>query len=366
MAERKLRTHYREHYKHELEAFEQAEDKKPQSQMKREMNALRKYWGCYPFQYFRYGMYRNDCRLNLKEMKDYIPNYFAYYLFFPKHFKDYGVVSEDKELTYQLLKSYELPQPVLVWQYKNGAFYDSSKTEITGLRADQLVRQSGAGRLFLKPTKGLGGNGILVFNEQPEYRDGQGNELTHEFVRETLGEQQDYILQEGLIQHEELNRIYPNAVNTFRVMTEFKDGNAKVMFGMLRMGQGGSQLDNASQVGLVCRIDPESGEFDPLVHQGHGATVDRHPDSGFRFEGYRFPYWEQIRTLAEEAARKFETIGYGGWDIAYTQDGPSIIELNAAPGLEYLQDSHGGVREAYGITDPRAYWNNPSFTLRDL
>lgn len=367
LAERKLRNHYKVHYRKELEEFNSATNKKPQSQIRKEMSVLHKYWGCYPFQYIRYGFYRKTCELTLDEMKDYIPNYFAYYLFFPKHYKDYGVLSEDKELTSQLLKAYGLPQPVLVWQYKNGAFYDPSKKEIESKSADQLTSANQARKLFLKPTKGLGGNGIMVFTRTDVgYADEHGNLLHSSFVKSTLDANEDYILQEGLEQHEELNKVYPNAVNTFRVMTEFRDGKAKVLFGMLRMGQGGSQLDNASQTGLVCKIDPETGAFHDLIHQGHGKTTEKHPDTGFSFKGQVFPYWNKVRELAEEAASRFETIGYGGWDIAYTKDGPAIIELNAAPGLEYLQDSHGGVRQAYGILNPKSFWSNSSFAVRDV
>jgi hypothetical protein len=34
------------------------------------------------------------------------------------------------------------------------------------------------------------------------------------------------------------------------------------------------------------------------------------------------------------------------------------IEVNLGPGIESLQISHGGLREAFGITDPDYYWKN--------
>jgi hypothetical protein len=365
-AERKLRAHYQKHYENELKQFETDKDKKPSRLMKQEMRALKRYWGCYPFQYIRYGMYKASCTLSIEEMKDYIPNFFAYYLFFPKHFKDYGIISDDKEMTYRVLDSGGMNQPVLLLQYKNGLFYDSKKNVLNQDQVQATINESKAKKLFLKPTKGLGGRGILVFsNKSGRFMDEEGHELSFDFINTGFSNKEDYILQEGLEQHEALNKIYPNAVNTFRVMTEMKNGNVKMLFGMLRMGQGGSHLDNASQTGLVCKINVDTGAFDQIIHQGHGRTIDKHPDSNFSFKAYHFPHWPEIKTFVTQIAHKFDAITYVGWDVAYTTSGPALIELNAAPGLEYLQDCHGGVRKAYGIDNPRKFWYNDQFTIKD-
>jgi len=366
MSEKNTRSHYRKHYEKEIMYFDTYHDKKSSATIKREMKALRKFWGCYPFQYIRYGMYKKNCTMTMDQMKDYIPNYFAYYLFFPKFFKDYGIVSEDKELTYRVFDSYNISQPVLLLQFKNGVFYDRHKDLIDKESVEQLLKTSSAKKLFLKPTHGLGGRGILIFNKKEAFEDENGDKLTSDFIEKALGENEDYILQEGLEQHEVLNQIYPDAVNTFRVMTHVKNGKAKVMYSMLRMGQGGSQLDNASQTGLVCKIDVDTGKFDDLIHIGHGRTTDKHPDSLFSFKDYVFPYWEELKAFVLTATQKMESIPYMGWDIAYSKDGPVVIEMNAGAGLEYLQDCHGGVRKAYGIDDPNWYWYSSNYAIKDL
>jgi hypothetical protein len=366
LSEKKLREHYRKHYKTEIEYFESYKDKKPSSQMKREMKALQKYWGCYPFQYIRYGFYKKSCTLGMQEMKDYIPNYFAYYLFFPKFFKDYGIITEDKELTHRLLESYQVNQPVLLLQYKNGEFYGQNKEFIDDLTIEKIIDSSTAEKLFLKPTQGLGGKGIIVFNKKDRFLDKSGNQISSDYIRNNVGENEDYILQEGLKQHDELKKIYPSSINTFRVMTSLEKGKTKILFAMLRMGQGGNQLDNASQQGLVCKINIETGAFDDLGYTGLGKTLHEHPDSKFEFNGYVFPHWQKVRDFVLSTAQKIDSIKYIGWDIAYTSDGPAVIEMNAGAGLEFLQDCHGGVREAYGIDNPRKYWYSDKYAIKDL
>lgn len=366
LSEKKLRDHYRKHYKTEIEYFDNYPDKKPSAVMKREMKALKKYWGCYPFQYIRYGLYKKSCNKSLDEMKDYVPNYFAYYLFFPKFFKDYGIITEDKELTYRLLESYQVNQPVLLLQYKNGEFYGRNKEFINDAQIEEIINASKAEKLFLKPTQGLGGKGIVVFNKKDKYLDKAGQSISAEYIRNAIGKDEDYILQEGLKQHDELNSIYPNSVNTFRVMTNLENGKTKILFAMLRMGQGGNQLDNASQQGLVCKINPKTGAFDDLGYTGLGKTLEQHPDTKFIFKDYAFPHWQKVRDFVINTAQKVDSIKFIGWDIAYTADGPAVIEMNAGAGLEFLQDCHGGVRKAYGIENPRKYWYSSKFAIKDL
>lgn len=366
LSERKSREHYREHYKAEIEYFENYKDKKLAFTIKREMKALQKYWGCYPFQYIRYGMYKNTCNMTLTEMKEYVPNYFAYYLFFPKKIKCYGIVSEDKELSHRLFDSYRVAQPEMLFQYKQELFYDHEKNNIDDFDVDKIIANSKAVKLFLKPTTGLGGQGIIVFNKKSSFVDKEGTELTANFVRKHLSKKDNYIVQEGLEQHDEINKIYAHSVNTFRVKTRLIDGKAEILFAMLRMGQGGNQLDNASLQGLVCKVDVDTGEFDNLGYTSLGRTMKSHPDSNFVFEGYTFPYWKEVKEFVLIAAQKMETIGYIGWDIAYTVNGPVVIEMNAAAGLEFLQDCHGGVRNAYGIENPKEYWYSDNYAIKDL
>ncbi len=365
LAEKNSRQHYADQYKTYYEYYNSYSDKKPKSQIKHEMKILQKYWGCYPFQYIRYGMYMKSSTLSIEEMKNYIPNFFAFYLFFPKHITEYLMISEDKELTYQVLKAMEVNQPKLVLQYKNGKFYSETKSILTNEEADLLIQQNSAEKLFLKPTKGLGGVGIKVFNKKEKFVDKDGNILSAEFIKNNLKDSENYLLQEGLIQHEELNKIYPNAVNTMRIYTEVKHGDAKLLFAILRMGDGGRQIDNASQSGFVCAINSETGELAPEATSRLFVKATHHLDTNFKFEGYKIPFWNEVKDFVIEIAQKTENIGFIGWDIAYTVNGPAVIEINAAPGLHSLQDSFGGARKAFGIKTPKTYWYSNNYIMLD-
>lgn len=365
IAERQSRNHYTKHYQDEIDKFNACTEKKPAAQMRSERNALHHYWGCYPFQYIRYDMYRKDCPLSVEEMKTYVPNYFAYYLFFPKFFTSYGILTEDKSLTNSFFKAYNVRQPELLFKLAHNRFLDGENNVLTSAAIDLLIGRNAAEKIFVKPTFGLGGRGIMVFNRKDgQFVNKELEILSAEFILKNLKDEH-YIIQNGLVQHAEINRIYPRAINTFRIMTKVENGKAEILYSMLRMGQKGNQIDNASQHGLACMIDKDSGKFASNGYTGLRDSVDRHPDTGFVFGDYQFPHWEEVKAFIVNVAEKFYEIKYLGWDVAYTEDGPAIIEINAGAGLEFLQDCHGGVAGGFQIDNPRKWWYSKKYFIKD-
>lgn len=333
--------------------------------MRKEMKVLRKHWGCYPFQYIRYDMYRKDCPLTLDQMKQYIPNFFAYYLFFPKMFTSYGILTEDKSLTNSMFKAYGVRQPELLFKIARNVFLDGSNNPLSPGEVDSLIQGTDAVKLFVKPTFGLGGRGILVFNKaEGRFINQEKEELSAAFLSSNLKDEH-YIVQKGLIQHKEINKIYPKAINTFRIMTKTENGKSEIIYSMLRMGQKGNQIDNASQHGLACAVDRSSGKFASAGFTGLREQIEQHPDTGFVFNGYQFPYWKELEQFITGVAAKFYEIKYLGWDVAFTADGPAIIEINAGAGLEFLQDCYGGVAEGFEVGNPKKWWFSRKYFIRD-
>jgi hypothetical protein len=61
----------------------------------------------------------------------------------------------------------------------------------------------------------------------------------------------------------------------------------------------------------------------------------------------------------------FREIRYMSWDIAFTKDGPAVIELNNAPGIDIIQDCYGGIRDGLEI-NPKDWWYQSNFTIKNL
>lgn len=76
-------------------------------------------------QYYRYGFWHKECPLNMEQMKNYLPDFCAYYLLFPLSFRDRNALCEDKRLMYSLNAGLGIPQPHELFNTRDGAFFDS-------------------------------------------------------------------------------------------------------------------------------------------------------------------------------------------------------------------------------------------------
>ena len=62
-----------------------------------------------------------------------------------------------------------------------------------------------------------------------------------------------------------------------------------------------------------------------------------HPDTGTVYKGFQFPEWNQLLSIAKNAASKLPGIKIIGWDFAHTDKGWVIVEGNAMSSIELIQ-----------------------------
>ncbi|MEI6821632.1 MAG: sugar-transfer associated ATP-grasp domain-containing protein [Bacteroidota bacterium] len=366
VAEKQRRQHFlTEIYEIDMERFNNCKERKDPSQIKKEMNILQKYWGCKPLHYYYHDFYRKDCKVTIEEMKKFVPDYFIYNLFYPRSFKDYGILCEDKGLTYAILKGYNLSQPKMIFRFDDGKFYDEFNGPINGTIVDELINASKAEKLFVKPNLGMGGKGILIFNKKDQlFINEKGVKLEYNLLKKEVNEG-SYVVQEGMIQSEEMNKLYSHSANTYRMVTECVNGEAKLVFSLLRMGSGGKQVDNASSGGLFIKIDPETGKMAEYAYTKYHTIHYEHPDTKFVYKDAKFSNWEEVKDFVLIVATKFRDIKYLGWDIAVSDKGPVVIEINNGPSLNLIQDCYGGIRDVLKI-NPKEWWYNSKYTIKEL
>ena len=192
----------------------------------------------------------------------------------------------------------------------------------------------GYNKLIYKPRAMSGGHGIEVF----EYDDTTIEELYHKLSSMPVG-----IIEGYVVQHEEMKKLSLNCVNTIRVVTiqTFDDvpgvekGKVNFVYAGLRMGQGNSHVDNLHSGGMIAVINMDTGivETDAVNFANH--VFKEHPDTKVTIKGFKIPYFEEMKKMIEEAGKDIP--GYFGWDVAITENGPIIIEMNTHPGADGLQ-----------------------------
>jgi hypothetical protein len=96
-------------------------------------------------------------------------------------------------------------------------------------------------------------------------------------------------------------------------------------------------IANASASGIVSPVSFETGILEKPAADFYGNVYEQHPITGINLIGLQIPYWNEVLTMLEGAAAEIPQVGYVGWDVAITPDGPIIIEGNTTPGYRYYQ-----------------------------
>ena len=149
------------------------------------------------------------------------------------------------------------------------------------------------------------------------------------------------IIEELIIQDPEIAKIYPNSVNTVRVVSyRTIDNKVKILWTFLRIGVDGSVVDNMSSGGIAVMIDSETGIVYERGKNYKGDDFIFHPNTGVKLVGLQLPAWHDLLKLIEKMANVIPEFKLVGWDLAYTSKGWVLVEANAKPGAATAQISN--------------------------
>ena len=123
------------------------------------------------------------------------------------------------------------------------------------------------------------------------------------------------------------------SVNTVRFMTTLHpDGNADIIATWIRFGRYGSCVDNAGTGRNVsAAVDKKTGRiYNATLFNGWRNTkpVTHHPDSGVLLEGTVIEDWEKISSDILRFQQAIPLLKAIAWDIAITDEGPLVVEIN--------------------------------------
>ena len=94
--------------------------------------------------------------------------------------------------------------------------------------------------------------------------------------------------------------------------------------------------DNFHQGGKGGLVDINAGT---LIGNGIDKKLNESENSitNIKFDGFKIPYWEEIKEMVLEAALVNDKVNLVGWDVAISTNGPLIIEGNRGPGFDLVQ-----------------------------
>lgn len=223
--------------------------------------------------------------------------------------KDSRYILEDKRLFYRNYSDFFIHNAADIEDLK-------SRPEV----ADAILGNA-SGKLVLKPADGNCGKDVEI-------------RACKEFDRYNLieyMEENDFgVVEEFIVQHTDLNRLSPSAVNTVRIFTQLnEEGGVDILGCRLRISVN-SSIDNMAAGNLAAPIDEETGV---LSSAGVYSDITKeeqvfHPVTKVKIPGFQIPFWDETLDMVKKAALLHPQNRSIGWDIVITEKGPGLIEGN--------------------------------------
>ncbi len=248
----------------------------------------------------------------------------------------YMSLARNKFVAHKMLENTGIQTSELYCYYQPEARY-AENSECTGDLAGvlRILKGRGVQSCVIKTTESSHGDNVWVI-KVVDYQDNDailtrfdGQQLS---LSSVLGDEA-LVFENVVRQTEQFAAFNASSVNTVRFMTAlYPDGSAKVIATFMKIGRAGRCVDNAGGGGNVdvC-VDVATGEIRYAIQFDgwhHVQDIDCHPDSGSPLNGVVIDNWESIKAEVIRFQQAFPYCKVAGWDIAITDDGPVVIEVN--------------------------------------
>lgn len=271
-----------------------------------------------PGEYYAYALWQPDRRANIDN-----------YLYSKEGIRLFGLLNkpmqpnpiDDKLAFHELCKARALPTPQVL-----AAFAPTAKL---------LEFESGrppAHDLFVKPRIGVGGDGSERFRWQGRvFQSNRGGRLRPEDLGEYLAtrartEKRALLVQPALSNHPRLGVEANGALATARLVTGISlGGDVAPLFGYIYFGEPNEIVAH----GRVAVIDIPSGRLMSAPQDfPRRKRADLHTDIGSG-RACTLPDWENLLRYTKVAHQACSNFVFIGWDAAFTEHGPMLLEGNA-------------------------------------
>lgn len=277
--------------------------------------------------------------------KNYIPEllFIPEFEWFMDHKREYTKVFSDKNILPMLAKNANVDMPKTIYSCTSGILQNAQHSIVLISDISDL-----SGEFFMKPTvDSCSGQGCQVLKLENGV-----DSITGKTIMDIINSSGlDWVIQERLRCHHSISDIYPDSVNTFRIMTYIWNDQICHVPAIMRIGQGGSNVDNAHAGGMFIAID-DDGTLHEKAFTEFKNEFTEHPDTHLKYNGYQIMLFPEVLKAAKRCHSLIPQIGCINWDFTIDDNGnPILIEANIRGGSIWLfQMAHG--RGIFGDKTP--------------
>lgn len=250
-------------------------------------------------------------------------------------------VANDKPTFTALLRGHDLPIPETqamrhATRTFPGAFTLRNKDDVMN-----FLREEARYPIFGKPTDKMCSLGAANIERYDGNTDcvvtKRGREVP---VAEVVAEiekfsEGGYLIQSRLTPHPRIVDVVGDQISTVRMFVLVDDQGPVLLRASWKIPSGESVADNFWRSGnMLAGIDVETGRVIRVLRRTAMGTeaVDAHPRTGTSFNDLVFPLWDQMRETVMRGAAAVPSCHFQGWDVALTDRGPVLVELEGDGG----------------------------------
>ncbi|MCJ9428381.1 sugar-transfer associated ATP-grasp domain-containing protein [Kordiimonas marina] len=254
--------------------------------------------------------------------------------------------TEDKWLCYHTLKDspVRVPETLAVFD-RTGRAYPGTRKLSGAADFKDFLAANGDKPVFCKENRGIASFGafsILGTDGDRVNISGEGWMDFDSFVGDFIGDKA-YLLQSVETNHGFFGQFTANLA-TVRLCILAREDGIHVPFAVLKLPTDDNVADSFWRSGnMACALDPATGEILKARTRQPFGTDDHtvYPGKDVALIGQTLPHWQEVLTLAENCSAVFAPLRYQSMDIAITDDGPVLIEINTGGGFDLPQFATG-------------------------
>jgi hypothetical protein len=249
--------------------------------------------------------------------------------------RKYFILGRNKFVTNTLLERLSIPTTKQFLYYDPAAARSNEVIVNNPDDAERIFRGLNINSCIYKFTEGYHGVGVekIVEIDKSQSKMVLINATNKRNTLDQILSKYPLLFEEVLTQTDQLAAPNPESVNALRALTcLYPNNRVEVVATFLKYGRKGNFINNSNQGGnIIVPINKETGEaFSPWKFESFRnlIPITHHPDSGVDLVNLKIDRWKDIIEEIKSFQAKFPFLKSIGWDIALTNNGPVVIEIN--------------------------------------
>lgn len=290
----------------------------------------------HPWEYYYYRLY-DDQTYSYDDKRHFLGKACWGKVYRQCNAPNWWAIAHDKMAFHALLKGQDLPLPECRALFHPFRRCGDLPALTSGAMLAEHLRHRMVYPVFGKPVTGIRSIGVAGIERYDASADTlilhNGRTVTvDDYVEEVEAYRDDgYVFQERLQPHPDIARLCGDRLTTVRLIVGIEADGPVLMYALWKVPVGDNPADNFWRPGnLLAALDPECGRVLRAI-SGAGPDqkeVERHPDTDQELVDAILPDWSSAVDTCLKAASMLSGLRLQAWDVALTDHGPVLIEVN--------------------------------------